>query len=175
MGKTFWGVVSAAVEQSRRLLRETGNSALEADPRIPPNQKKIPLFVSPPRLAGYSQTNVTAPSLDKSESDLAKALFRAVFICLQNAVKISIPKPGVEAQKMELLSMEEFPTAELGIGIYPGYGGAVLKKVSHSTEDKDAFRFFQVNLQLTLVYTETSAFGRIYLEDIEDMTGSIKD
>ena len=44
MGKTFWGVVSAAVEQSRRkptwLLRETGNSALEADPRIPPNQKK---------------------------------------------------------------------------------------------------------------------------------------
>ena len=26
-----------------RLLRETGNSALEADPRIPPNQKKSSL------------------------------------------------------------------------------------------------------------------------------------
>ena len=30
----------AAAEQSTWLLRETGNSALEADPRIPPNQKK---------------------------------------------------------------------------------------------------------------------------------------
>ena len=41
--KTFWGVMSAAVEQSvgvkpRWLLRETGNSAPEADPRIPLNQ-----------------------------------------------------------------------------------------------------------------------------------------
>ena len=77
MGKTFWGVVSAAGEQSRRkdnivvdvwcfkflmesrrrnsfwdvsflnknrLLRETGNLALEADPRIPPNQKKSGLI-----------------------------------------------------------------------------------------------------------------------------------
>ena len=39
MGKSFWRVVSAAVEQSRRkatwLLRETGNSVLEA--RIPGN------------------------------------------------------------------------------------------------------------------------------------------
>ena len=43
MGKTFWGVASAAVVQSRRewLLRETGNSAHEADPRIPPNHKKM--------------------------------------------------------------------------------------------------------------------------------------
>ena len=45
MGKTFWGVASAAVEQSVRKAnmvaqRETGNLALEADPRIPPNQKK---------------------------------------------------------------------------------------------------------------------------------------
>ena len=45
MGKTFWVVVSAAVESNLGvkptwLLRETGNSALEADPRIPPNQKK---------------------------------------------------------------------------------------------------------------------------------------
>ena len=45
MGKTFWGGVSAAVEQSRCkaptwLLRETGNLALKADPRISPNQKK---------------------------------------------------------------------------------------------------------------------------------------
>ena len=42
MGKTFWGVVSASVEQSRRkvntLLGETGNFALEADPRIPQNK-----------------------------------------------------------------------------------------------------------------------------------------
>ena len=43
MGKTFWGVMSAAVEQSVKpawLLGEMGNSALEADPRVPPNQKK---------------------------------------------------------------------------------------------------------------------------------------
>ena len=43
MGKTFWEGVSAAVEQlsvePTWLLRETGTSALEADPRIPPNQK----------------------------------------------------------------------------------------------------------------------------------------
>ena len=43
MDKTFWGVVSAAVEQSgvkpAWLLEETGNSALEADPSIPSNQK----------------------------------------------------------------------------------------------------------------------------------------
>ena len=42
--KTFWGVVSAAVEQASNLgvmptllLRDTGNSALESDPRVPPN------------------------------------------------------------------------------------------------------------------------------------------
>ena len=39
LDKSFWGVVSAAVEQSRHkpkwFLWETGNSALEADPRIP--------------------------------------------------------------------------------------------------------------------------------------------
>ena len=44
MDKTFRGVVRAAVEQSRRrpawLLRETGNLALEADPRIPQKQQK---------------------------------------------------------------------------------------------------------------------------------------
>ena len=43
IGKTFWGVVSAAVEQSRRKANKVaqgdGYSALEADPRIPPNQK----------------------------------------------------------------------------------------------------------------------------------------
>ena len=40
MGKTFWGVGSAAVEQSRgKANMETGNSALEADPRIPPPKK----------------------------------------------------------------------------------------------------------------------------------------
>ena len=36
-GKTFWGAVSAAVEQSR-LLGDMGNLASEADSRIP--QKK---------------------------------------------------------------------------------------------------------------------------------------
>ena len=46
MDTTFLGVVSAAVEQSRRkanmvALRETGNTALETDPRIPANNKKI--------------------------------------------------------------------------------------------------------------------------------------
>ena len=39
MGETFWGVVSAAVKLTW-LLRETGNSAPEADSRIPPNPKK---------------------------------------------------------------------------------------------------------------------------------------
>ena len=42
MGKTFWGVASAAVEQSMRKANiiAQGNSAVEADPRIPPNPKK---------------------------------------------------------------------------------------------------------------------------------------
>ena len=44
MGKTFWGVVSAAVEQCMRnanmVAQGDGNSALEADTRIPPNLKK---------------------------------------------------------------------------------------------------------------------------------------
>ena len=45
MVKTFLGVVSAAVEQSigvrpTWLLGETGNSALDVDTRIPPNQRK---------------------------------------------------------------------------------------------------------------------------------------
>ena len=43
MGKIFWGAVSAAVKQSRReanmVAQETENSAPEADPRIPSNQK----------------------------------------------------------------------------------------------------------------------------------------
>ena len=52
MGKTFWGVVIAAVEQPTGvkptwLLGETGNSAPEADPRIPQNKKKsILLFLT---------------------------------------------------------------------------------------------------------------------------------
>ena len=43
MGKTFWGVVSAAVEQSRRkanMVAQGNGTALEADPKIPPDQKK---------------------------------------------------------------------------------------------------------------------------------------
>ena len=43
MGKTFRGGVSVAVEQSRSkanmVAQETRNSALEGDPRIPPNLK----------------------------------------------------------------------------------------------------------------------------------------
>ena len=44
MGKTFWGVVSAAVEQSRRKANmiaqwDWKNSAPEVDPRILLNQK----------------------------------------------------------------------------------------------------------------------------------------
>ena len=42
--KTFWGVVSAAVEQSRRkvnlVAQEDEKLGPEADPRIPPNQKQ---------------------------------------------------------------------------------------------------------------------------------------
>ena len=44
MGKTFWGLASAAVEQSRRkasmVAQGDGKFGIEADPRIPPNQKK---------------------------------------------------------------------------------------------------------------------------------------
>ena len=48
MGKTFWGVVSAAVEQSKRKANMVAQGdgkfeSLEADPRIPPNKnKKVP-------------------------------------------------------------------------------------------------------------------------------------
>ena len=44
MNKTFCGVASAAVEQTWRKANMVAwgarNSALEADPRIPPNQKR---------------------------------------------------------------------------------------------------------------------------------------
>ena len=43
MDNTFWGVGSAAVEQSRRkdnmVAQGDGNFGPEADPRVPPNQK----------------------------------------------------------------------------------------------------------------------------------------
>ena len=44
IGKTFWGVGSLGVKPTW-LLRETGNSALEADPRIPPKNAWAYLFL----------------------------------------------------------------------------------------------------------------------------------
>ena len=41
LDKTFWGVWSAAVEQSRLKAQGGGKIGSEADPRIPPRKKKI--------------------------------------------------------------------------------------------------------------------------------------
>ena len=85
------------------------------------------------------------PRLESAEESLAGVLFKALFICLANTVQISITKPiGGGDSKAELLKRDKFPSSELGIGIYPGYA-EMLKRVSHSSEDSDAFRFFQVN------------------------------
>ena len=67
MGKTVWGV---GVKPTW-LLRETGYSALEADPRISPNQKKT-VFDREHTVCG-----------SKTEPSLCMALLPVVLICFK--------------------------------------------------------------------------------------------
>ena len=74
MDKTFLRVASAAVEQSRRkvkptrLLRDTGNSALEADLRTPPNQKGF--LTNLLRLGDAVDPQDFRPELDRRGGDV---------------------------------------------------------------------------------------------------------
>ena len=71
MNGTFWGVGSATVKSNlgvklTRLLRKTGNSALEAD--LPPNQKKTVHFF----FSGF--TTILSPVFDSYRFHIDKKI-----------------------------------------------------------------------------------------------------